>query len=74
MTREELQNFINDNDEHIELEYKLRLNFDDIKKAIDHITKRIHFNILKAIYALANTKGGVLYIGIGEPKDGDKKK
>ncbi len=73
MTREELQNFINDNDEHIELEYKLKPNFDDIETAINHITKRIYFKILKAIYALANTKGGVLYIGIGEDKKNRKR-
>lgn len=81
MTRQELQDFIDKNNESTRLEYKLKPNFSNIKKVMEHISKRMewmHFNILKTIYAFANTKGGDLYIGIGEyeyeDKDESKKK
>ena len=73
MTEEELQTFIQTNNtESQSLEYKIKPNFNDIQEAIKHITKRMHFNILKTIYAFANTKGGDLYIGIRENKKAKK--
>ena len=72
MTEQELQNFIENNNECIDLEYKLKPNFNEIKKALTHLSKRMHFNILKTIYAFANTEGGTLFIGIKED-NGTKK-
>ena len=66
MTETELLTFINNpnNKESETLEYKLKPNFNEIRKSIGEIQNRMHFNILKTIYAFANTKGGELYIGI----------
>ena len=70
MTEEELLSFVKkpNNKENLVLEYKLKPNFNEINKNIKEIQKRMHFNILKTIYAFANTKGGELYIGIGDKK------
>ena len=48
------------------MEYKLKPNFNEIKECINSIIKRTHFNVLKTIYAFANSKGGDLYVGIGD--------
>ena len=64
MTERELLAFIESNEESEILEYKLKTNFNEIKKNIEAIKERMHFNILKTIYAFANTKGGDLYIGV----------
>ena len=70
MTEKELLAFIQsrNNRENETLEYKLKPNFNEIKKNIKEIQDRMHFNILKTIYAFANTEGGDLYIGIREIK------
>ena len=64
MTEEELVTFIKNNKESLTFEYKLKPNFHDIKESIDAIKERMHFKILRTIYAFANTEGGELYIGI----------
>ena len=74
MTKKELQSFIESNKERKDLEYKLKPNFNEIKNTIEHLTKRMHFNILKTIYAFANTEGGTLFIGISEDKEKSTKK
>lgn len=70
MKEDELHAFIKNsrNRESDILEYKLKPNFSEIKKSIKEITKRMHFNILKTIYAFANTEGGELYIGITDER------
>ena len=76
MAEEKLQHFINENPESYKLEYKLKPNFSEIKEVMKHIDKRMewmHFNILKTIYAFANTKGGDLYLGIDEDDKGEKR-
>ena len=64
MTEKELLAFIENpnNKESNTLEYKLKPNFNEIEQSIKEIPKRMHFNILKTIYAFANTIGGDLYI------------
>ena len=64
MIEKNLLTFIENNQENLTLEYKLKPNFYDIKKCINAIKDRMHFNILRTIYAFANTKGGELYIGV----------
>ena len=64
MTKQELFAFVQNNEESDTLEYKLKPNFNGIKKNIDAIKDRMHFNILKTIYGFANAEGGVLYVGI----------
>ena len=66
MTEEGLKTFIenSENKENQTLEYKLKPNFSEIKETFDHIKSRVHFKILKTIYAFANTVGGELYRGI----------
>ena len=70
MTETELLTFINNpsNKENETLEYKLKPNFNEIESSIKAITNRMHFNILKTIYAFANTEGGELYIGVTDEK------
>jgi len=58
---DELHAFIEKYNESLTLEYKLRPNFHDIKESIEAIKKRMHFKILRTIYAFANTEGGELY-------------
>ena len=71
MTEEKLKAFVEnpENKEGQTLEYKLKPNFCEIKETFDHIKDRVHFKILKTIYAFANTKGGELYIGVGDKKE-----
>lgn len=64
MKEEEPLNFIKNHKENVNLEYKLKPNFNEIQNNIKEITNRMHFNILKTIYAFANTEGGELYVGI----------
>ena len=71
MTEEDLNEFIKYNEESETLEYKLKPNFNEIDKSIKKIQKRMHFNILKTIYAFANTEGGELYIGVDEDRGAD---
>lgn len=62
MLKEKELKFIEKNgQEHQTLEYKLRPNHFNID---GHIKKYMHCNIKKIIYAFANTKGGVLYVGV----------
>ncbi len=68
MTEIELRKFVNKNNEGQNLEYKLKSNFNEIKEMIEHIKERMHFKILKTVYAFANTEGGTLYVGIEEKK------
>ena len=68
MEEKELRDFIKNNEENITLEYKLKPNFNEIKEGIDAIKKRMHFKILRTIYAFANTEGGDIYIGIKDKK------
>ena len=72
MTETELRTFINKNNpsnkESETLEYKLKPNFNEIENCIKEIKNRMHFNILKTIYAFANTRGGELYIGVTDEK------
>ena len=69
MTEAELQNFVDEHKEGTKVEYKLKPNFNDTRDIIEYVRKKRHFNILKTIYAFANTDGGTLYIGVGEPQD-----
>ena len=73
MTEKELNEFIKNpsNRENQTLEYKLKPNFNEIQKNIEEIIKKMHFNILKTIYAFANAEGGELYIGVNEDKHED---
>ena len=68
MIETELLTFIKNNNESLTLEYKLKPNFNEIKESINAIKKRMHFKILRTIYAFANTKGGELYIGVKDKK------
>ena len=75
MDQKDLENFIkNPPKEGSTLEYKLKPNFNEIEQSIKHITKRMHFNILKTVYAFANTEGGDLFIGICEHTQNQQKK
>ncbi len=68
MTEKKLLAFIQEHKESEILEYKLKPNFNEIQENIKEIQKRMHFNILKAIYAFANSNGGDLYIGVEDKK------
>ncbi len=73
MTEKDLRDFIDQHHPESEtLEYKSKPNVNVIKKIIKHIQKRMHYNIVKSIFAFANTNGGHLYIGIRENKKKEK--
>ena len=68
---EELSKFLEkeETQENEKLEFKEQINHikkSDIKKFIDTY---FEFNIVKAIYAMANTKGGNVLIGISDNKE-----
>ena len=68
---EDLSNFLDkeENKESDVLEFKEQINHiekSDIKNFIDTY---FEFNILKSIYAMANTNGGTILIGISDDKN-----
>ncbi len=70
MNQKDLEEFIRKHQkESTILEYKVKLNCNTKKELIKFIKGTMHSNILRTIYAFANTDGGTLFIGIDEHKN-----